>query len=252
MGQFEIKGTKREELIPDLITLSVAAKIEKSDVLDNTESVLKTQEEIKSSVAKLVCDLESITKDCSVSFSDLRYDKISSSMPTQDTFGIVKKKKENYITISVSTTLSIKLTTRDEDILNNILKLLLNSILIVNIFSSVDVSNYDEECQKLKAGVCKKCRADAELIVTSLGSEITGVAKVVYNSNGNLLDTKPADNYSADDFDDFDSFEDEECDDSSEFDTVKYDEVWAKGFVKTILDRKYILEDSVTVVFEIK
>lgn len=254
MGQFEIKGTKREELVPDLITLIVGAKVEKENVLDSTESVLKTHEELKSSVAKLVCDLESVTKDCCVSFSDLRYDKIASSLPTQDTFGIVKKKKENYVTISASTTLSIKLTTRDETILTNILKLLLDSIFIVNIFSSVNVSNYDEECLKLKSEVCKKCRADAEIIVTSLGSEITGVAKVVYNSSGNLLDIKPADNYSVDDFDDFDCFEDEECDDSSDFglDTVKYDEVWAKGFAKTVLDKKYILEDSVTVVFEIK
>lgn len=93
MGQFEIKGTKREELVPDLITLIVGAKVEKDNVLDNTESALKTQEELKSSVAKLVCELESLTKDCSVSFSDLRYDKIVNSLPTQDTFGIVKRRK---------------------------------------------------------------------------------------------------------------------------------------------------------------
>ena len=59
--------------------------------------------------------------------------------------------------------------------------------------------------------------------------------------------------YGCDDGDCFDaSFDD--CFDASldEDMSIQYDEVFAKGFVKTVLDKKYKLEDSVTVVFNIK
>lgn len=52
MGQFEIKGTKSIDLIPDVIVLSVGAKIERKNVIDDEDSMTVAKEELKSSVAK--------------------------------------------------------------------------------------------------------------------------------------------------------------------------------------------------------
>lgn len=267
MGQFEIKGTKSIDLIPDVIVLSVGAKIERKDVIDDEDSMTVAKEELKSSVAKIVKDLEDISKDCDISFSDLNYKKIPIILGKEPAFAIGKKNKVNYVDVEASTVIKIKFSTRDEDILVSVLKLLFNSVCIEYIYDSVDVLDLENKCLELKTDVCKKCRNDAEVIVESLGSEIVGVDKIVYNSNGNLLDSlnKEVNSHSyvsnpfeCDSFDDcsfdFGLSDDEEfCESESSNDSYKkYDEVFTRGFVKTILDKKYKLEDSVTVVFSIK
>ena len=63
MGQFEIKSIKQKELVPDVITLKVYARVENNNVLDNYKSILEAQDNLKEVVAKLACDLESITND---------------------------------------------------------------------------------------------------------------------------------------------------------------------------------------------
>lgn len=257
VGQFEIKSIKKKELVPDVIELSVYAGVENNNVLDNDKSILEAQNNLKEVVAKLVCDLEGITNDCIISFSDLSYTKSENTFQTKE-FGIGKKKQEVRVSIKASTVISIKLSTRDEDTLSSILKLLLSSVSITGIYHNFNVTNLEDEYLNLKVEACKKCRHDADMIVKSLGSEILGVSKVVYNSNGSLLNDsknnfKSSNNvfndacYDEASFGDFGS-----CDIDLEIDNISYDEIWAKGFVKTILDKKYTIEDSVTVVFDIK
>lgn len=268
MGQFEIKGTKKKDLVPDVIILNVYAKVENKNVIDDEKSISDAKDSLKSSVAKLVLDLEEVTNDCIVSFSDLSYSKSSNLFQSKDnsTFGLGKKKQENYINITASTVISIRLSSRDEDILASILKLLLNSVIIMGIYDSFDVDNIEDKYLDLKSEVCKKCRNDAEVIVESLGSEILGVDKIVYNSNGSLLDIaqdriNSSSTIKNNEFDLFNSFDSCECEcdddslettDNNNISSIKYDEVWVKGFVKTVLDKKYTVEDSVTVVFSIK
>ena len=259
MGQFEIKSIKKKELVPDVIELSVYAGVENNNVLDNDKSILEAQNNLKEVVAKLVCDLEGITNDCIISFSDLSYTKSENTFQTKE-FGIGKKKQEVRVSIKASTVISIKLSTRDEDTLSSILKLLLSSVSITGIYHNFNVTNLEDEYLSLKVEACKKCRHDADMIVKSLGSEILGVSKVVYNSNGSLLnvienESKSSNNYFSS-YSEDDSFDDDfgSFDDNLELknDNISYDEIWAKGFVKTILDKKYTIEDSVTVVFDIK
>ena len=175
MGQFEIKGTKSVELVPDIIVLSVRAKIISKNVVDDEDSMTSAKEELKSSVAKIVKDLEGISKDCDISFSDLTYQKIPAEWGKESTFGIGKKSKVNYVDVEASTIIKIKFSVRDEDVLISALKLLFNSVCIEYIYDSVEVLDLEDKCLQLKADVCKKCRSDAEVIVASLGSEILGV-----------------------------------------------------------------------------
>lgn len=262
MGQFEIKGTKTMELIPDTISLIVDTTVVSKGVLSKDKHIEEAKSKLKDTVTKLAYDLKDTTKDCSVSFSDLVYSECPITnmfeQPSKS-FGIGHKKQDIQVDVKASTVMTIKLTTRDETILSNILKLLLNSTVITNISEEISVTDIEDKYTELKSEVCKKCRKDADTIVTNLGSSITGVEKVIYNSSGSLLDSQSNKTAKTNKFQASSSFEFEtdslfDCDDADlgDLDIQIYDDVWANGFVQTILDRKYTISDSVTVVFNIK
>lgn len=282
MGQFEIKGEKTIELVPDIIHIDVMAEKTEYGVKDNDEAIENIKSKLKESVVKLVDELEKVTDKCKVSFSDLTYNKLYNTSPftkpETKTFG--KKKEEKLINLIASTKIQLKIDTRDEEILSKLLCLMLESIAIKNIYSSVETSNIKEKYNDLLADVCKDCKEKADKIVENLGSEILGVDKIVYNSLGRLMDKQQkveTSSYNASNFGfgapsfansvmknaSFD-IELDECD-LDECENIfgnaekvkqeqleRYNKTWAKGFVTSILDKKSKLYDEITVVFRIK
>lgn len=278
MGQFEIKGEKTIELVPDIIHIDVMAEKTEYGVKDNDEAIENIKSKLKESVVKLVDELEKVTDKCKVSFSNLTYNKLYNTnhfiKPETKTFG-KKKEEEKLINLSASTKIQLKIDTRDEEILSKLLCLILESIAIKNIYSSVETSNIKEKYNDLLADVCKDCKEKADKIVKNLGSEILGVDKIVYNSLGSLMDKQQkveTSSYNASNFNfrapsfansvinnASSNIELDECENILyNYENVKqeqlerYNKTWAKGFVTSILDKKSKISDEITVVFKIK
>lgn len=256
MGQFEIMGSKTIKIEPDIIKIVARIEVSKKETAD----VDTAKEELKQKVAKLASDIKKVS-DVDCSFSDMWYSKSEALFAQPKGFGGKKAIKQYDVT--GSTEISIKLTSKNEEVLKEILGLLIDNASVKYINSHADVSNIDSYRSDLKRDVCKSCREDAEVITAGLGSEILGVDKIVYNSSGSLLNNEshsktvfsPSSTLFEDDdccYGSSDDFDDDIFADSTSVNTVDYNQVWVDGFVKTILDEMYTLSDSVTVVFNVK
>lgn len=260
MGQFEISGDKSIEVTPDRLTICldvlITRKIEAS-------AVEARKLKFKDDIAGLVKNIESML-DCTFSFSDIGFRSEPCLFRDKDS---LFTKKSDLVTLTGSTTLSIKTNCRDKDLLIKAITSIISykGLSVVNTWYAHYLNNEDDIKLGLIQDVCAKCRKDADIIVSSLGSEVVGVDKIVYNSNGNLLDSNTScvqtlptgftsiNNgvFSDDGGVDFDI-------DSAYFGSdfpnsiPDYNTVWAEGFVTELLEKKYTVYDRVTVVFNIK
>ena len=251
MGQIEIGKRGIKNLTPDTITLNIIAEVYKMRVpITNTDFV---RDELKVKVTNLVNCIKVLEVAEKIKFSDLKFKE--DSCVNKESKGVFSMKAERYVDIRGYVDIDITTHSRDADALNKMMQLLLNDTSLHSVNFDVSVEDMEKSELDLKAEICKKCREEAELIVTSLGSEIIGVSKVIYGSSGRYLSDTSMEKAKT-------SFNtvgvsDEAFDECVDFETdlslkVNYNEAWADGFVRSMLDRDVYISDSITVVFDIK
>ena len=261
MGQFEITGSKSIEVVPSKLNIHLSICI--SDEVEQKD-IATSKDKFKSIIADITSGIKQITDKCDVSFNDIifseKYNQIN-----QQKDSLLGKKKQNMVILNGNTNLVISTTVRDADLLTSILNKVIepDNLSITYAWFSSALEDADKIKLEVLQEACKKCKSDAELIVESLGSEILGVDKVVYNSRGNLLDTDKVEYKAKTRRSNVElSANCCSCDSlSSDFGSDSaglidnldfYNKSWAEGFVKDLLERKHTISDNVTVVFRIK
>ena len=264
MGLFEISGNKTIELIPDKLYLTAKIAVTEFDVKDTEESKDKARTTLRDRVSDLAGDFSKKIGDiCEISFHDISFavgERIFDAPQSSFSF---KAKKENVrlVNIDAMTNASIVINSRDSEVLLKVLGVLYDTKEVVNVYNSCSISNFEdieETKSELRADICRKCRQDADVIASNLGSEVTGVDKIVYNSSGFLIkDSRTANTgFGVRNFNDVDIEEDGCFDEAFSSDIPPLDEqkrdYWLEGFVKSLLDYKFTMSDSITVGFVVK
>ena len=255
MGQFEIKGEKTISVTPDIVEIIANCSIEEF-VTSNVKAIEKTKANLKETVSKLRIKLKEIDGVLSIGITNLVYSENKNIFSNNNLGKFFGKKLENEIIVRGTVTITIKAKLEEETI-KSVMQLLLDNVDIISIYDKVSVSDIEDKLTDLKAELCKKCRKDAENIVACLGSEIMGIDKIIYNSTGSFLSSKPTEysiNNSSLDWgnDDFGGLAEDDSLEVTIEDMQKINKEWVEGFVTTILERDYPISDNITVVFNVK
>ena len=143
--------------------------------------------------------------------------------------------------------------------ISKIVEIINDSEYIYQLEYNTELSSAELVKLELKTEVGKKCREEAESIISGLGFKIKGIKTVLYNTTGYLCnkDTNKRIDCDSLEFNSFDcDYGDDIWDDeaSSTFDTDKTRNVnksYANSVVEGIMQEEITITDSITVLFTV-